>query len=483
MLFDSIHYLIFLSIVFVLNYLLPHKFRWVLLLVASLYFYLVAGASTIFVALIIVISTFICGLLLDRGKNAKTKKFYLLIGLFINLGLLAFFKYINFFIATSFDGFNMMHHFVNTGEVFDKTPIVLTLLVPLGISYITFQAIGYLIEINRGNYSAERNLGLFTTYLLFFPKLLSGPIERAHNFLPQLLQKHDFDYSQVVQGLKRILWGLFLKLVVANRLALYTSAVFSTSEQHTGITLLVAAVFFMFQLFADFGGYTEMAIGSAQILGFRLMENFNNPFVSKSTTELWRRWHISLSTWFSDYVFNPIVIDKRDWNRWSVVYASFVTFLLLGFWHGANWNFLIFGFLQALVLSLEFLTKKSRKKLRNHFPDFVNNIVGVLYVIAFFSFSLIFFNINDTNTAFSIIKKIFTFRGSFYFDSPSLILYSVIGIFTLLLVQYKREYYKGNFSFTNNKSWIVRYFIYCSLILLILLIGVFDGGQFIYFKF
>lgn len=494
MLFDSLNYLLFLPVVFIFYYLLPFRFRWIILLFSSFFFYMFAGVSSFSVPIIIVLTSFFCGILIDKNSYTGRKKIFYLSGLFINIGLLAFYKYINFFIVTVFDGFDFIKNIFRTEQLINHTPFILQLIVPLGISYISFQAMGYLIEIYRGNQNSEKNLGLFATYLLFFPKLLSGPIERAHKFIPQLSQKHEFDYDQVSDGLKRILWGLFKKLVVSNHLSIFTATVFNDVYQYSGITLIFASFFFMLQLYADFSGYTDIAIGSAQILGYRLMENFNNPLKSKSTTELWRRWHISLSTWFYEYVFNPIVINRRDWNQWAVVYASIVTFLLLGFWHGASWNFIIFGLIQGFALSIEFLTKNWRKKVRTNFPDLLNTSLGVFYVICFLSFSLIFFKAKSFNEAIYISTHLFTGIGQvitnvihfqplgFYLGNKHELLFSVIGICLMLL---------GDNLFTNtlflnsfkNKHIVFRWAVYYSLIVIIAYFGVFETRAFIYAQF
>ena len=483
MLFNTINYFLFLSSVLVVYYILPDKLRWILLFIASILFYAIGGVATIFVPAIIALSTFICGILMVRASNLKGKKLYFIVGLFINLGLLVFFKYINFFISTVIDGLNLFNHFFQEEQSDYHSSIVLKLLAPLGISYVTFQAIGYLIEIKRGIQNPEKNIGLFTTYLIFFPKLLSGPIERAHNFIPQLREKHEFDPGQIVKGLKRILWGLFLKLVVANRLSIYTDTVFSNSNQHSGITLFFASIFFAIQLFADFAGYTNMAIGSAQLFGYRLMENFDNPFIAKSVTEFWRRWHISLTTWVTEYIFNPIVINCRSWNKCAIVFASMITFLILGFWHGASWNFILFGFLQGFILAIEFLSRKLRKRIRSKVPSLINNFAGICFTFGYFCFSIIFFKSINSAEAFTIIEKILSFKGPFFIGDPSMMIFSVLSIFLVLFVEFKKEFSINTFTFFNNKSWVVRNLSYSLLIILILLIGVFDGGQFIYFQF
>ena len=486
MLFNSINYFIFLFVVVVLNYVLPHRFRWLLILVVSIVFYGIGGLSTIAVPIVIILTTFYCVKLIERTSSDSRKKLFFFIGLFVTLGLLIFYKYINFFLGLAFDVTNLFAKFLPLNLPTHSTSLFLNLVIPLGISYIAFQAIGYLIEIKRGNHSAESHLGYFATYMFFFPKLLSGPIERAHNFLPQFNQEHKFDYTLFVLGLKRIVWGLFLKLVIANRLALYSDGVFVNSNQHTGISLLVAAVFFTVQLFTDFAGYTSMAIGSAQLLGYKLMENFNYPFIATSVTEFWRRWHISLTTWVNDYIYNPIVINRRDWNKWAVVYAGMLTFIILGFWHGASWNYIIFGFLQGLILAIEFLSRKLRKKLRYHLPSWINNSFGVLYVFSFFCLSTIFFKVQTVNESLSILKKILSLNGPLFVDLINMI-YSFFGIVFLIFIHYfvgtKGRRIKDMYFMFSFNSWIKEMIFYIVLIVLILYIGVFDGSQFIYFQF
>ena len=483
MIFTSIVFALFFLIVAIFNYLLPVKYRWMWLLATSIFFYMYSIPTYILVAGFIIFLTYYAGIQIE--KNAETKKamqFYVL-AIIANIGVLVFFKYTNFFTAIAFDSINFtkqrLFHINGTWN----NSLLVNVVAPLGISYITFQAIGYLIEIKRGNHAAEKSLGHFSTFLLFFPKIIAGPVERAHNFLPQMTQIKKFDYSKISLGLKLIVWGLFKKLVIADRLSIYVNAVLGHPGHHSGLTLIVAVIFYVFQMYADFSGYTDMALGFAKIVGFDLMQNFNRPLLSKSVTEFWRKWHISLSTWFADYFYNPIAIAKRDWGNWSVVYAFFVTFIVLGFWHGANWTFIIFGALQGLVLTIEFFTRKLRKNIRKKIPVFLNNISGIIFTFCYFAFSLIFFRANSVTEALSIIKRIFTVKGSIYFENPSIILFSIIGIGFLSLVEFKKEYFNDLFTFSHNKNWIVRNCYFCLLIMIILIAGVFDGGEFIYFQF
>jgi alginate O-acetyltransferase complex protein AlgI len=449
---------------------------------------------TFIIPVIIVVSTFIFGKMIPQAPNAGRKKIYFLIGLFINLGLLIFFKYINFIIATVFAGVNFIGNLILTKHVVDNSSVALHFIIPLGISFITFQAIGYLIEINRGSKNPEKNFGLFATYLLFFPKLISGPIERAHNFIPQLYQKHELNYEQVINGLKRIVWGLFLKLVVADRLAIYVNAVFTYPELHSGLVLLVASVFFTIQLYADFAGYTDIAIGSAQIFGYKLMENFNAPFKAKSITEFWGRWHISLSSWLRDYLFLPLSystarkIMKKSYKLFKVEYISYITGVLItmtvcGIWHGASWNFVIFGFLQGVIMTVELLIRRTRKKVRKHIPSWLDTIGGIGFTFIFFCFSTIFFRANTTTDAFLIIGKIFTTSGHFFEGARQQFIYCTIAVLLLLIISFLKEFSANRAFLLKTKFWLITQAGYAILIILILLLGIFDGGQFIYFQF
>ena len=482
MLFNSINFFLFLFIVTALNYLLSPRFRWILMLIASIVFYAIGGLSTIAVPVVIILSTFYCGKLIQRSSSDSRKKLFFFVGLYVTLGLLIFYKYINFFLGVAFDLTNLFAKYLPLNLPTHNTSLFLNLVIPLGISYISFQAIGYLIEIKRGNHLAEEHLGYFATYLFFFPKLLSGPIERAHNFLPQLKYASAFDFDEFVLGLKRIVWGLFKKLVIANRISIYTDAIFSNSSHHSGLTLLIASFLYTIQIYADFSGYTDMALGTARLIGFRLMENFNNPFSSKSVSEFWRNWHISLSSWVSDYIYNPIAINKRYWNKWASVYAAMVTFIILGFWHGASWCYIVFGFIQGVIISFELFTKKSRKIIRSKLPPTFVKFFCHGYVFVVFTFSLIFFRSETLSIAFNIIGNIFHINSSVFVDLNTMG-HIFIGLFVFMLV---RLYMKKNNEIYipfESAHWFKSQLFYLFLIIVILMVGVLDGGQFIYFQF
>lgn len=483
MIFTSIIFALFFIIVGTINYLLPVKWRWLWILAGSVFFYMYSEPAYILVAAIIVLFTYYGGIQIERNGDSKKAMRYYIFTIIANVSVLVFFKYTNFFTTLAFDSMNFLRRqLFHSGNDLHNS-LLIAVAAPLGISYITFQAIGYLIEIKRGNHLAEKKLGYLSSFLLFFPKIIAGPVERAHNFLPQIDQVEKFNYDKISAGLKQIVWGLFKKLVIADRLSIYVSAVLDNAGHHSGVSLFTASIFYVFQMYADFSGYTDMALGVAKILGYDLMANFNRPLLAKSVTEFWRKWHISLSTWFADYFYNPIAIAKRDWGNWGVVYAFLVTFIVLGFWHGANWTFIVFGLLQGLILMIEFFTRKQRKNFRKKIPAFLNNAAGIFFTVGYFAFSLIFFRAPNVTAAATIVKRMFTERGTVYFENPSIILFSIAGIGFLSLVEIKKEFLNGKFTLSNNKNWLIRNGYYCMLVLMILIAGVFDGGEFIYFQF
>jgi alginate O-acetyltransferase complex protein AlgI len=409
-----------------------------------------------------------------EGAHDKNKKLYLILSLIANIGVLAIFKYYNFL-------FGNINNVLDVFKITYDFPL-LKILLPIGLSFHTFQAMSYTIEVYRGNQKAERHFGIYALYVMFYPQLVAGPIERPQNILHQFHQKNSINFANITSGLKRMLWGFFKKLVIADRVGIYVDAVFNNADQHNGTTLLLASFLFAFQIYCDFSGYCDIGIGAAKVMGFDLMENFNNPFRSQSISEFWRRWHISLSTWFNDYLFNPIVIGKRDWGKWAVIYALIITFSLSGLWHGAAWNFVLYGFLHGLVLTYEFLTKKWRKKIFKQFSEQTKKIVSITLVFCFVSIVWIFFRITSVVTGIHIIQKIFTNSGIPFFDIT--LIYSLIGISLLLIIEWSSITGNiNNVKIFQHPNKLLRYSFYCTLIILILAIGVFDGGQFIYFQF
>lgn len=476
MLFNSIHFVLFFIVVTTLYFAIPHKYRWFLLLASSCYFYMAFIPVYILILGFTIVIDYFAGIWLEK-TDGKKKKYFLIASLIANIGVLAVFKYYNFLndnLSVLLNSIGYQNHIPHLG-----------IILPIGLSFHTFQAMSYTIEVYRGHQKAERHFGIYALYVMFYPQLVAGPIERPQNLLHQFYEKHEFEYERVVEGLKLMLWGFFMKLVVADRLAIYVNAVYNNSSQHSGITLLVATVFFAFQIYCDFAGYSNIAIGAAKVMGFKLMTNFNRPYFSRSISEFWKRWHISLSTWFKDYLYislggNRVAIPRHYFNL-------FIVFLISGLWHGANWTFVIWGVLNGFYLIFAIATTKIRKRIVyalyiDKFPKF-HDLLQTIITFALACFAWIFFRANSLQDALSIVKSIFTFKGSLFVGSPAYLIYSIFGIAFLLLVEINREFYrKSDILFGHSTIW-ARNLGYALLIIVILLIGVFDGGQFIYFQF
>lgn len=480
MLFNSIHFLIFFVIVTITFFALPHKFRWFLLLVSSCYFYMAFMPVYILIIGFTIVIDYFAGIYLEKSQG-KQRKVFLIISLIANIGVLAIFKYYNFLNDNLTTLLNCIH--------FQNHIPYLSILLPIGLSFHTFQAMSYTIEVYRGKQKAERNFGIYALYVMFYPQLVAGPIERPQNLIHQFYEKHEFDYYRIVEGLKLMLWGLFKKIVIADRLAIYVNAVYNNPNQHNGMTLILATIFFAFQIYCDFSGYSDIAIGAAKVMGFKLMTNFNRPYFAKNISEFWKRWHISLSTWFKDYLYISLGGNRVSIPRWY--FNLFIVFLISGLWHGANWTYIIWGglngFYLVFAIIMQPLNAKFEKLTRlDKMPRF-NTFLQIIFTFVLVCFAWIFFRANNVTDAFLIIKKISTFSGPIFFGTTSDVMnsfvHSLFAIFFLLLIEVRKEYFMGNFSFFNNSNWIIRNLSYAVLLFIILLFGVFDGGQFIYFQF
>jgi len=478
MLFNSIEFVIFFLIVTTFYFALQHRYRWFLLLTSSCYFYMSFVPIYILILGFTIIIDYWAGIFLEK-TTGKNRKFFLIASLVANIGVLSVFKYYNFFN----ENLTALLHDIGL-----ENPVpALSILLPIGLSFHTFQAMSYTIEVYRGNQKAEKNFGIYALYVMFYPQLVAGPIERPQNLLHQFYENHKFDYERVVNGLKLILWGFFKKLVIADRLALYVGAVYNNPTHHTGLSFIMATIFFAFQIYCDFSGYSDIAIGAAKVMGFKLMTNFNRPYLARNISEFWQRWHISLSTWFKDYLYIPLGGNRVSVPRWY--FNLFFVFLISGLWHGANWTFIIWGALNGFYLVFAIVSRGIRNRIAqlvglNKLPR-INRTIEVATTFMLVCFAWIFFRANSLADSFLIIKNIFNLKGPLFFDSadPSSFVFSVFGICMLLMIELKQEYYKGKFSLFNNPHWLIRNLSYAVLIILILLIGVFDGGQFIYFQF
>lgn len=473
MVFNSLAFVAFFIIVTILFFVLPHRFRWALLLAASCYFYMYFLPVYILILGFTIVIDYFAGLYIAKSEG-KRRKIWLVCSLVANIGVLAFFKYYNFL------NYNIT---ALMGDFGYKNPIpYLQILLPIGLSFHTFQAMSYTIEVFRGHQKPEKHFGIYALYVMFYPQLVAGPIERPQNILHQFHEEKYFDYYRVVDGLKLMLWGFIKKLVVADRLAIYVDAVYNNVHYHSGLSLAIATIFFGFQIYCDFSGYSDIAIGAAKVMGYDLMTNFKRPMLnSKSIRELWQRWHISLTTWFRDYLYFPLGGSRR--GVWITVRNVIIVFALSGLWHGANWTFVIWGLMNALYISLETilnpLLRKTHKLLGR-----TANFFRCMTVYVLITISAIFFRAINVADGWYILKSIFTFKkGGFYKgEPPTSFGYYLFALLLLVAVEHVQEYYP-NFKIMRNENVVVRYAGYVVLLTLLLSVGVFNGGQFIYFQF
>lgn len=330
MLYNSVAFAVFLPIVFLIYWAIPHKFRWVLLLVASYYFYMSWDPKYVFLILMTTAISYFAAIGLEKAGSRK-KKWIMTIAAVVCLGVLFFFKYFNFFSQSVIGFLNLFS--------LKLSPLTLKVILPVGISFYTFQTLSYVIDVYRGNVKAEHHFGYYAAFISFFPQLVAGPIERVNSLLPQIKAEHKFDYEKASYGIKMMIWGYFKKLVIADTLSQYVSVVYDNPRQYQGFSLVIATLFFAFQIYCDFSGYSDIAIGTAKLLGIDLTTNFKSPYFSQSVKEFWSRWHISLSTWFRDYVYIPLGGNRVGKIRHSL--NLIITFLVSGLWHGANWTYVV----------------------------------------------------------------------------------------------------------------------------------------------
>lgn len=479
MLFNSFEYLIFLPLVVLLYFLLAPRFRWILLLGASYYFYMSWRAEYALLILFCTAINYFAAIWIDKADTKTKKKAILTVDLIISFGVLFVYKYLGFLtnnLNSALDAFHAAWHI----PTFD-------ILLPVGISFFTFQTLSYTIDVYRGQTKVERHFGIFALFVSFFPQLVAGPIERSENLLPQFHMQKRFDISRITAGLRIILWGLFKKVVLADRLAVLVNTVYNNAQEHSGLTLAVATLAFAFQIYGDFSGYSDIAVGSAKILGFDLMQNFRRPYFSKTTSEFWRRWHISLSSWFRDYVYIPLGGSRCGKARYYL--NNMITFTLSGLWHGAEWTFVVWGVINGVYTSLSHTTRALRERMSARIftnkTEFIHKIIQVGFTFTLICFSWIFFRANSLSDAVYIITHLFPLNAGAVFAVFGKYQLFCAAFFILLFaaIQY---FARGDTAlsrlFYRRRS--VRYLCYLSLFALIMMFGV-TGNEtaFIYFQF
>ena len=487
-LFNSLQFLFFFPAVTALYFLLPQRLRWQLLLLASCVFYMTFIPAYIAILGVTILIDYVAGRLIETpGISASRKRALLVVSICSTCLVLFVFKYFDFF-ATNLDA---MAHFFGW-----NCPIsTLRIILPIGLSFHTFQSLSYVVEVYRGRQKAERHLGIYALYVMFYPQLVAGPIERPQNLLHQFYDEHPFDYQRVADGLKLMLWGMFKKVVIADRLAVLVGVVYGHPRDYAGWPLIVATVFFAFQIYCDFSGYSDIAIGSAQVMGFRLMDNFNRPYFSKSIAQFWSRWHISLSTWFRDYVYIPLGGNRARTWRWQ--FNLFMTFLISGLWHGANWTYVVWGGINGFYLISSLWTQGLRRSIGSaiglhRFPG-LHKCLRIGWTFSLICVAWIFFRASSISDAWYILTHLF--RGLHDGIKPiglgrilhlgltrSGLAVAILSIGFMELIHFIQRHRSIRHMLMEQPAWL-RWSVYYALGFGILLFGVFQKRQFIYFQF
>ena len=429
-----------------------------------------------------IIIDYYSGIKLEEIQDQKKKKFFLILSLIANIGVLVVFKYFNFINE------NISQVLVHVGV---QNPIpFLKILLPIGLSFHTFQAMSYTIEVYRGNQKAERHFGIYALYVMFYPQLVAGPIERPQNILHQFRIQHKFEYANVSAGLKLMLWGFFKKVVISDRLAIGVDEVYNHLDSYTGIALIIATIFFAIQIYCDFSGYSDIALGAAKVMGFTLMVNFNRPYASRSISEFWTRWHISLSSWFKGYLYIPLGGNRVKVSR--LYFNLFIVFMISGLWHGASWTFIIWGALHGIYLITALVTKNIGLRISDFFKklklSFLVNAFNIGFVFALITFAWLFFRAKTTHDAFYVVKHLLDIhsinmaKDIYLNNGQDFFVTSIFVIFFMEVVQYINSNYR-NLLF-KHPSAIVRWGFCFSLIIMICVFGVYhNDSEFIYFQF
>jgi alginate O-acetyltransferase complex protein AlgI len=480
MLFNSIQFAIFFPIVTAIFFLLSQRWRVHWLLAASCLFYMAFIPGYILILAVTILIDYFAGIYLERVEDQKKKKILLWVSILSTCTVLFIFKYFDFFTG-SFVGL--------AGLLGWHLPRpVISIILPIGLSFHTFQSLSYVVEVYRGNQKAEHNFIVYATYVMFFPQLVAGPIERPQNLLHQFREWHAFRHADITSGLKRMAWGFFKKLVVADRLALYVGDVYSAPHNFNGLQLTLATFFFAYQIYCDFSGYTDIALGAAQILGFRLMENFDTPYYSLSISEFWRRWHISLSTWFRDYLYIPLGGSRVSKRRHIV--NLLCTFTISGLWHGANWTYVFWGLLNGVYLVTGWLTKDWRNRLWDalglHERTFIRKVIMLSATFMLTCVAWIVFrarNMSDALYVFTHLANGWNFQK--IATEQFLLRQLPVAFAAILALEIGQLCNKAVSvpSFVGKMPTPARWALYASIVLTVLMFGVYKQTQFIYFQF
>jgi D-alanyl-lipoteichoic acid acyltransferase DltB (MBOAT superfamily) len=486
--FNSIQFLLFFPFVVTLFFVVPHRWRWMLLLGASYMFYASWNPKYIVVLLAVTMIGYLSGLSLEHDAFQTRKRIIAIVSLSAIVGILFFFKYFelsNRAIHAVFEQLGMLHLIRG-----------FNLSLPLGISFFTFQTMSYILDVYRGKTKAENHSGIYALFITFFPHLTAGPIARANQLLPQLHAEHTPDYEMIVSGLQRMVWGYFKKLVIADRLALMVNTVYGDPSAFTGAALILATYAFAFQIYCDFSGYADIAIGAARVLGIKLQENFQQPYSAQSIPDFWRRWHITLYNWLRDYIFYPVsralkrspIISK---NNLALMLPPMVTMLASGLWHGTNWTFIVWGALHGIYMAISVLWSREKRRIQLPFslPAGVANRIKIFATFNLVCFAWIFFRANSFSDAVYIIQHLFVnleFNASLFNLMPGGWYEWMLALLAIILmetVHWQQMKNKGLREVVRRQPVWLRWSIYYGLVMVIFMFGKFGTGEFIYARF
>jgi D-alanyl-lipoteichoic acid acyltransferase DltB (MBOAT superfamily) len=479
MLFNSINFAIFLPIVFLLYWFATNgnfKRQNILLLVSSYFFYGCWDWRFLFLLIFSTLLDYFTGIKMSESASHSRRRFWFWLSVGVNLGFLGVFKYYNFFVTSFAEGLSHLGIHANYGT--------LQVILPVGISFYTFHGLSYVIDIYNDRIKPERNFIHYSVFVCFFPLLVAGPIERATHLLPQILRKREFEYSKAVDGLRQILWGLFKKIVIADNCATYANDIFNSYQTQSGSTLLLGAIFFAFQIYGDFSGYSDIALGTARLFGIELLRNFAFPYFSRDIAEFWRRWHISLTTWFRDYLYIPLGGSRG--GKWQAIRNTFIIFLVSGFWHGANWTFIAWGVFHALLFMPLLLLQKNRKNTNsvaeNRILPSLKELVQMAFTFLLVCIGWIFFRADSITMAVDYIVRIF---NSSLFSLPIhtvQMLITCLCVLFFIAIEWIQRAEKHGLQIDRVKSGILKSGIYFILLIILFLHGG-NSETFIYFQF
>lgn len=494
MLFNSLSFLVFFPVVLLVYFVIPRKIRYIWLLVCSYYFYMCWSAEYALLIAMSTVVTYLSGILISGTESTGLKKCFVALSFIINLGILVFFKYFYFIL----DNINVV-----LGQMgIEALESRFTILLPVGISFYTFQALSYTVDVYRKDVEPEKNILKYALFVSFFPQLVAGPIERSSNLIRQVRECHTFklwNLKRIIDGLGLMLWGYILKMVIADRLAIFVDNVYDGYMYYGSCEIIIATIFFAFQIYCDFASYSTIAVGAAKIMGFDLMENFNTPYLAQSVAEFWRRWHISLSTWFRDYLYFPM-----GGSRCSKIRAYFnlmVTFIVSGMWHGADWTYIIWGAIhgvyQIIGRATSGIKQKIYAKLHVKTDNFSFSLMKVLVTFGLVDFAWIFFRADTIENALLIIKRMFTKWNPWIFFDETIYKaglgrreFGIAVFFLIVLFIYdciKRYVNHNVIEWFNEQGYIFRGILYIAGIIAILVFGIygpnFNPPQFVYFQF